>query len=145
MEDLKLSTTFRCDNCGGPLANATAECPTCASDLPAVSPLKRPKTSKAFVFPYGGTSLFLILVAWSVMLGGSALASMEMVGSLELFSARTPAIPGQIIYHRVGFYLAVLALALGGIALVKKSSSWVTRVAFLLSMLYVLPRLLIHG
>ncbi len=26
MEDLKLSTTFRCDNCGGPLANATAEC-----------------------------------------------------------------------------------------------------------------------
>lgn len=145
MEELKLGTTFRCDNCGANLPSETAECLNCAADLPAISSPKRSKPSNGTAFSYGGTSLFLALAAWVVMLGGSALASMEMVGSLELFSARAPVIPGQVIYHKVGFYLASIALLLGVLALVKRSKSWPTRVAFVLSLLYVLPRLFITG
>ena len=140
-----MSQILKCDNCGGLLPSEDAECPNCAIDLPSINP---PPTESSGAKPISILDIAFVLafIAWAVMLAGSGKESLSRTGSatydMRFFA---PYSDRHLIYHLIGFYLAIASAAIVGYSLRKNGKSNYAWATLLIALIYVIPRIFTLG
>jgi len=134
------TATFKCQSCRYDLIRDDEPCPFCEKeDLQEQFVKKETEKLKSQQNPK--LSFFIAALAWLIMFVGSAQSSMLAVdGTLDYMSVFRPILDNQLPYHRIGFYLSLLALCLCIYTIIRHPKGIVNIIALVLSFAYIIPR-----